>query len=159
MSDGELDFDADELAMLRQLFRDEAKDALETVTTRVLAGGSAKPTPDALTEMMRVTHTLKGAAGTVGLNTMVDLSHRLESALAAFGRDRARGRCRRRQDPRSDRPDRATESPADVAAAPVRRAATRAGDRALARRGAHSRDQGVAAGRARADRRAYVERR
>lgn len=87
MSDGELDFDADELAMLRQLFRDEAKDALETVTTRVLAGGSAKPTPDALTEMMRVTHTLKGAAGTVGLNTMVDLSHRLESALAAFGRE------------------------------------------------------------------------
>ena len=51
MSDGELDFDADELAMLRQLFRTEARDALETVTTRVLAGGSAKPTPDALTEM------------------------------------------------------------------------------------------------------------
>ena len=87
MSDGDLDFDADELAMLRQLFRSEAQDALETVTTRVLAGGSAKPTADALTEMMRVTHTLKGAAGTVGLNTMVDLSHRLESALAAFGRE------------------------------------------------------------------------
>jgi len=87
MSDLDLDFDPDELAMLRQLFRTEAQDALETVTTRVLAGGSAKPTPDALTEMMRVTHTLKGAAGTVGLNTMVDLSHRLESALAAFGRE------------------------------------------------------------------------
>ena len=87
MSEGsELDFDADELAMLRQLFRSEAQDALETVTTRVLAGGSANPTAEALTEMMRVTHTLKGAAGTVGLNTMVDLSHRLESVLAAFGR-------------------------------------------------------------------------
>jgi chemotaxis protein histidine kinase CheA len=86
MSEGELDFDADELAMLRQLFRAEAQDALETVTTRVLAGGSTNPTHEALTEMMRVTHTLKGAAGTVGLNTMVDLSHRLESALASFGR-------------------------------------------------------------------------
>jgi chemotaxis protein histidine kinase CheA len=87
MSDGELDFDADELAMLRQLFRSEAQDALESVTARLLSGGSAKPSPEALTEMMRVTHTLKGAAGTVGLPAMVDLSHRLESALAALGRE------------------------------------------------------------------------
>jgi chemotaxis protein histidine kinase CheA len=87
MNDTDLDFDADELAMLRQLFRTEAHDALETVTRRVLAGGSARPTQDALTEMMRVTHTLKGAAGTVGLDVMVDLTHRLESALAAVGRE------------------------------------------------------------------------
>lgn len=87
MSDNDLDFDADELAMLRQLFRAEAQEALESVTSRLLAGGSAKPTPDALTEMMRVTHTLKGAAGTVGLPAMVDLSHRLESAFAAFTRE------------------------------------------------------------------------
>jgi two-component system chemotaxis sensor kinase CheA len=87
MSDGELTFDADELAMLRQLFRSEAKDALETVTARLLAGGSARPSPEALTEMMRVTHTFKGAAGTVGLHAMVDLSHRLESALVALGRE------------------------------------------------------------------------
>ncbi|MEO7736375.1 MAG: response regulator, partial [Kofleriaceae bacterium] len=62
----------------------EAHDALETVTARVLAGGAARPSQDALAEMMRVTHTLKGAAGTVGLPVMVDLSHRLESALAAI---------------------------------------------------------------------------
>ncbi len=86
MSETELDFDADELAMLRQLFRDEANDALETVTTRVLASGSARPSADALTEMMRVTHTLKGAAGTVGLHGMVDLSHRFEDALARLGK-------------------------------------------------------------------------
>ena len=73
--------------MLRKLFCAEAHDALETVTTRVLAGGSSRPSPDALAEMMRVTHTLKGAAGTVGLTPMVDLSHRLESALAVLGRD------------------------------------------------------------------------
>jgi chemotaxis protein histidine kinase CheA len=87
MSDYELDFDPDELAMLRQLFRSEAEESLEQVTTRVLAAGSAKPSPEALTEMMRVTHTLKGAAGTVGLPAIVDLSHRLESVLAALGRD------------------------------------------------------------------------
>jgi chemotaxis protein histidine kinase CheA len=89
MTEGELDFDAEELAMLRQLFRGEAHDALEGMTARMLAGGSAKPSAEALTEMMRVTHTLKGAAGTVGLTAMVDLSHRLESALAAVGREGA----------------------------------------------------------------------
>ena len=81
----ELDFDADELAMLRQLFRDEAHQALETVTRRAQAVGSAAPTAEALNEMMRVTHTLKGAAGTVGLDDVVELAHRLESALAYVG--------------------------------------------------------------------------
>ena len=85
----ELGFDPEELAMLRRLFRAEAQDGLEVVTSRVLASGSARPSSEALTEMMRVTHTLKGAAGTVGLLAMVDLAHRLESALAALGRDPA----------------------------------------------------------------------
>jgi chemosensory pili system protein ChpA (sensor histidine kinase/response regulator) len=85
----DLDFEADELAMLRQLFRDEAHDALEAVTTRILASGSAAPNTDALAEMMRVTHTIKGAAGTVGLTAMVELAHRLESAFAQVGRDPA----------------------------------------------------------------------
>src|SRR5262245_53075409 len=85
MSDSDLDFDPEELAMLRQLFRTEAHDALEAVTARVLATGSAKPATETLTEMMRVTHTLKGAAGTVGLDVMVELAHRLESAFALLG--------------------------------------------------------------------------
>jgi len=75
------DFDADELAMLRQLFRDEAHEALEAVTARALSAGAGAPSPDSLTEMMRVTHTLKGSAGTLGLDDMVDLAHRLETAL------------------------------------------------------------------------------
>lgn len=86
----ELDFDADELAMLRQLFRGEALEALDGVTARVLAAGSAPPAPAELAEMMRATHTLKGAAGTVGLPAMVELSHRLEDVLAAFDREPAR---------------------------------------------------------------------
>ncbi|MDQ3339355.1 MAG: response regulator [Myxococcota bacterium] len=87
MSVDELDFDAEELAMLRDLFRGEAQEALEVVNTRVLGTGSTRPTKEILTELMRVTHTLKGAAGTVGLNPMVDLAHRLESALAGVDRD------------------------------------------------------------------------
>jgi len=87
MSD--IDFDDDELAMLRQLFRSEAHDALEVVTSRVLSSGSARPSSDAIAEMMRVTHTIKGSAGTVGLGAMVDLAHRLESAFAVIGRDPA----------------------------------------------------------------------
>ncbi|MEO8552875.1 MAG: Hpt domain-containing protein, partial [Kofleriaceae bacterium] len=83
----EHDFDDDELAMLRQLFRSEAHDALEVVTARILSTGSAVPSTEALAEMMRVTHTIKGSAGTVGLNAMVDLAHRLESAFAVVGRD------------------------------------------------------------------------
>jgi len=84
MTEGELDFDPEELAMLRQLFRSEAQDALEAVTARVLAVGSAAPSREALTEMMRATHTMKGAAGTVGLPAMVDLAHRLENVFASF---------------------------------------------------------------------------
>ncbi|CAN5530605.1 hybrid sensor histidine kinase/response regulator [soil metagenome] len=87
MSDGNLDFDADELAMLRMLFRSEAHDALEIVTARVLSNGSTRPSGEGLAEMMRVTHTIKGSAGTVGLDTMVDLAHRLESAFAVIVRD------------------------------------------------------------------------
>ena len=84
MTDGDVDFDPEELAMLRQLFRSEARDALESVTELVLAAGSAPPSREALTEMMRATHTMKGAAGTVGLPVMVDLAHRLEDAFAGF---------------------------------------------------------------------------
>jgi len=78
-----VDFDPEELALLRQLFRDEAHDALEAVTARAQGAGTTEPVADAVREMMRVTHTLKGAAGTVGLAEVVDLSHRLEGSLAA----------------------------------------------------------------------------
>ena len=50
MSETDLDFDPDELAMLRALFRTEAHDALEAVTARVLAGGSARPTGETVTD-------------------------------------------------------------------------------------------------------------
>jgi len=45
MTDGEVDFDPEELAMLRQLFRSEAHEALEAMTARVLASGSVGRRP------------------------------------------------------------------------------------------------------------------
>lgn len=69
--------------MLRQLFRDEAHEALERVTALAQGAGGGDPGADALHAMMRITHTLKGAAGTVGVDGVVELSHRLEGALAA----------------------------------------------------------------------------
>jgi chemotaxis protein histidine kinase CheA/ActR/RegA family two-component response regulator len=92
--DVEVDFDEDELAMLRQLFRDEAREGLAQITELAHAAGDAPPTTDGLTEMMRVTHTLKGAAGTVGVSVVVDLSHRLESLLAAIRQTPSRWRAR-----------------------------------------------------------------
>jgi chemotaxis protein histidine kinase CheA len=76
------DFAVEELAALRQFFRDEAHEALETVTARALAAATGPIAGEAIAEMMRVTHTLKGSAGTVGLPGVVDLAHRFESALA-----------------------------------------------------------------------------
>ncbi len=66
--------------MLRQLFRDEAHEALELITSR--AQGPGAGSLDGVLEMMRATHTLKGAAGTVGLSDVVELTHALEGALA-----------------------------------------------------------------------------
>lgn len=81
--DIDVDFDEDELVMLRHLLRDEARDALAEVTARAHAAGATRPGNEALSEMLRVTHTLKGAAGTVGLAVVVDLAHRLEGLLAS----------------------------------------------------------------------------
>ena len=81
--EGSASFDAEELEMLRQLFRDEAHEALEEVTHLAQRAGGGDPGADAVHAMMRITHTLKGAAGTVGVDGAVELIHRLEGALAA----------------------------------------------------------------------------
>jgi chemotaxis protein histidine kinase CheA len=78
-----VEFDAGELDMLRTLFRDEAHDALERVTHLAQSAGGADPGSDAVHAMMRITHTLKGAAGTVGIDAVAELTHRLVGALAA----------------------------------------------------------------------------
>ncbi|HPH66678.1 MAG TPA: response regulator [Kofleriaceae bacterium] len=76
-----IDFDAEELSLLRQLFSGEANDALDTVTRLCLDGGANRPSHEAFGEMLRVTHAIKGAGGTVGLLAVVDAVHQLESNL------------------------------------------------------------------------------
>src|SRR5688572_23427629 len=76
------DFAPDELALLRSYFRDEANETLEQVTRHLLGSGGGRPSDEALTELMRATHTLKGSAGTVGLTAIVEFAHALEDRLA-----------------------------------------------------------------------------
>ncbi|MEM9489330.1 MAG: Hpt domain-containing protein, partial [Myxococcota bacterium] len=78
---GDEDFAPDDLAMLRDFFRDEAHDALERVTAQLLS--TAGPVgAEVVAEMLRTTHTLKGSAGTVGLPRVVGLAHAFEDHLA-----------------------------------------------------------------------------
>jgi chemotaxis protein histidine kinase CheA len=76
-----IDFDAEELKSLRQVFASEANDALDTVTRLCLDCAAAGPSGEAYAEMLRVTHAIKGAGGTVGLVATVDASHQLETTL------------------------------------------------------------------------------
>lgn len=76
------DFAPEELAMLRSFFRDEANEALELLTSRLLQLGPERPENELITELMRTTHTLKGSAGTVGLHNVVEFAHALEDRFA-----------------------------------------------------------------------------
>ena len=141
-SDGDLDFDADELAMLRQLFRAEAHDALEAGDDARARGRlRAAVRPRRSTEMMRVTHTLKGAAGTVGLDAMVDLA---APARERVRRDSAASPRRGRRRPRI------TSSRSPTACAATSTASTATGGRERQRRRAaraDRSDRGAAASR------------
>jgi chemosensory pili system protein ChpA (sensor histidine kinase/response regulator) len=88
---GDTDFAPEEMALLRDFFRDEAHDALERVTARLLSHhGEAAPGPEMLTELMRTTHTIKGSAGTVGLHEVAELAHRIEDHFAELRAGRRR---------------------------------------------------------------------
>ena len=74
-------FNTSEYRALRLLFRDESHEALEQVAHLLLRAGTDRIDPDALTELLRTTHSLKGTAGTVGLREFADAAHRLEGVL------------------------------------------------------------------------------
>jgi chemotaxis protein histidine kinase CheA/CheY-like chemotaxis protein len=74
-------FNTSEYRALRLLFRDESREALEQVAHLVLRAGPERIDPNALTELLRTTHSLKGTAGTVGLREFADAAHRLEGIL------------------------------------------------------------------------------
>ncbi len=74
-------FDDEFMAELREAFNEEAEDHLSNIS-RLLS--DLDKTPDdkeQLGELRRIVHTLKGAAATVGISQMTDLSHRMEDLL------------------------------------------------------------------------------
>ena len=74
-------FDDEFMAELREAFNEEAEDHLSNIA-RLLAHLDKNPNDkEQLSELRRIVHTLKGAAATVGIAQMTDLSHRMEDLL------------------------------------------------------------------------------
>jgi len=67
----------EELVALRSVFRDEASSALEAAAQVLDAGRSLQ----ALDEVMRAAHSIKGSASTVGLDELASIAHRFEDHL------------------------------------------------------------------------------
>ncbi|MEZ5365131.1 MAG: Hpt domain-containing protein [Bryobacterales bacterium] len=74
---------ADELASqeLLETFQEEAEEQLETAVRALRALEADAEQREELQELRRAVHTLKGAAGMVGLNTAASLAHRAEDLL------------------------------------------------------------------------------
>ncbi len=75
-------FDTEETRTLRSFFRDEAHQNLERVVRTLGEVGSEAPSESTIDELLRITHLLKGSAGTVGLPEFANAAHSLEDALA-----------------------------------------------------------------------------
>lgn len=74
-------FDADEAAMLKRFFLDEAQEHLEGIAT-TLTSLEREPTRRAsIDDLLRKTHTLKGSAATVGLGAVAEAAHKLEDVF------------------------------------------------------------------------------
>lgn len=73
-----------DLGELHQIFAEEAAEHLEAISTTLMALESGETIDRPLDKLLRRTHTLKGAAATVGLTLIGDGAHGLEECLAAL---------------------------------------------------------------------------
>ena len=64
------------------IFRDEANDRLDRIVETLLALETGSAPADAVDALFRDTHTIKGAAGMVGLDEIRSLAHVMEDLLA-----------------------------------------------------------------------------
>jgi two-component system chemotaxis sensor kinase CheA len=64
-----------------ELFRDEAHERLDRVVETLVALEAGRAAPDAVDSLLRDIHTIKGAAGMVGLDDVRALAHALEDVL------------------------------------------------------------------------------
>lgn len=74
-------------ALLRTFFA-ESEESLDHMEEQLLALETDPATPDALPEVFRVVHTLKGNAGIFGFDALASMSHALEDALESMREDR-----------------------------------------------------------------------
>lgn len=65
----------------RDIFVEEAREHLATIEKRLLDLEADPSNRDALNEIFRMAHTLKGMSATVGLNKLAEVAHRAESLL------------------------------------------------------------------------------
>jgi two-component system chemotaxis sensor kinase CheA len=73
---------SDSDAEFLEIFRDEARGRLDGIVERLLALESGSAEAGALDALFRDTHTIKGAAGMVGLDAIGALAHVMEDLLA-----------------------------------------------------------------------------
>jgi two-component system, chemotaxis family, sensor kinase CheA len=65
------------------IFRDEAGERLDRIVDTLLALEAGRATDDAVDSLFRETHTIKGAAGMVGMDEIHELAHAMEDVLAS----------------------------------------------------------------------------
>jgi two-component system chemotaxis sensor kinase CheA len=66
-----------------EIFRDEARERLDRIVETLLALESGRAPADAVDSLFRDTHTIKGAAGMVGMVEIGELAHAMEDVLAS----------------------------------------------------------------------------
>ena len=64
------------------IFRDEANERLDSMSTTLLALEESRGADDAIDSLFRDAHTIKGGAGMLGLEAICELAHAVEDVLA-----------------------------------------------------------------------------
>ena len=64
------------------IFRDEANERLDSMSTALLAIEEGRASADAIDSLFRDAHTIKGGAGMLGLDAISELAHAVEDVLA-----------------------------------------------------------------------------
>lgn len=64
-----------------EIFRDEANERLDNIVDTLLAVEAGRAAPDAIDALFRDAHTIKGAAGMLGLDDVRELAHAVEDVL------------------------------------------------------------------------------
>ncbi|MDP2169356.1 MAG: Hpt domain-containing protein [Rhodocyclaceae bacterium] len=78
------------LAKLKANYLAELPERLDELEQLALQLGQAEPAPQALGELCRKTHSLKGSAGSYGLAIITDICHQMEDILSACPTDATR---------------------------------------------------------------------